>query len=86
MQYEYTPKGVCAQKMIFTVNDGVVEDLRFVGCCNGNGKGIASLVKGQKVDDIIGKLEGIECAGRISSCPAQFAEALKALKDMKPVA
>ena len=86
MRYEYTPEGVCARKMIFTISDGVVEDLQFVGGCSGNGKGIASLVKGQKVEDIIGKLEGIECAGRLSSCPAQFAEALKALKDMKPVA
>ncbi|GHU45835.1 TSCPD domain-containing protein [Clostridia bacterium] len=86
MKYEYTPEGVCARKMIFTVTNGVVEDLEFVGGCNGNGKGIASLVKGQKVEDIITKLEDIKCAGRISSCPAQFAAALKAMKTIKTVA
>lgn len=44
----------------------------------GNTLGIASLVKGMKVEDVIEKLKGIECGVRGTSCPDQLAKALEA--------
>lgn len=79
MKYEYTPRGVCSRKMIFEVEDGIITDLEVVGGCSGNLQGIASLVKGMKVDEVIERLSGIRCGSKSTSCPAQFAEALKSI-------
>ncbi len=77
MKYEYTPVGVCSRKIYLEINDGKVENIEFVGGCNGNLKGIAELVKGMDVEDVIERLEGITCGAKPTSCPAQLAEALK---------
>lgn len=81
MNYEYYPRGVCSRKMIFDIENGVVEDLRVEGGCSGNLQGISSLVKGLPVDEIIDRLSGIRCGSKSTSCPAQIAEALKQYKE-----
>ena len=77
MEYRYYPTGVCSREMIFDIDDGVVKDLITIGGCNGNLKGISSLIKGMKIEDVISRLEGIDCNGRGTSCPDQISEALK---------
>lgn len=77
MKYEYTPYGVCSRKIYIDVEDGIVRDVEFIGGCNGNLKGIASLVKGMEVEEVIERLENITCGMKPTSCPAQLAEALK---------
>ena len=39
--------------------------------------GIGALVEGQKVEDVIARLEGIHCGMKSTSCPDQLAKALK---------
>ena len=80
MTYEFTPQGVCSQKMIIEVEDGILKDLKVFGCCNGHLKGISSLVKGMKIDDIISRLDGIRCGMKNTSCPDQLAQALKEIR------
>lgn len=80
MTFEYTPKGVCSRKMIIDVENGKVEGLQVIGGCNGNLQGIAHLVNGMPVDEVIERLDGIKCGSKSSSCPAQLAEALKEYK------
>lgn len=77
MKIEFTPKGVCSRKMSVEVEDGIVKDLEVVGGCNGNLKGIGKLVAGMKVDDVITRLEGVECGNKGTSCPDQLAKGLK---------
>ena len=77
MQYEYKTKGTCSQKIFFDVEDGKVHNVQFVGGCNGNLKGIGALVEGQKVEDVIARLEGIHGGMKSTSCPDQLAKALK---------
>lgn len=77
MTYEFTPRGVCSQKMLIEVEDGVVRDLKVMGGCHGNLQGISSLVKGMKIEDVIAKLDGIRCGMKPTSCPDQLAKALK---------
>ena len=60
-----------------TVEDGIVTDVKFFGGCNGNTQGVAALVKGMTVDEVIARLDGIDCGGRGTSCPDQLANALK---------
>ncbi len=77
MTFEYIPRGVCSRKMVFEIEDGVIKSLEVIGGCNGNLKGISSLVTGMKPEDVIARLEGITCGSKPTSCPAQIAEALK---------
>ena len=59
------------------MENGTVQDVQFIGGCNGNTKGISSLVKGMKVEEVIAKLKDIECGSKGTSCPAQLAKALQ---------
>lgn len=79
MTFTYTTKGTCSRLINITVEDGVIGEVSFVGGCNGNLKGISSLVKGMRVDDAIMKLEGIRCGAKATSCPDQLAQALKTI-------
>lgn len=78
--FEYNTKGTCSTKMIFEIEGDTIESLEVINGCNGNLKGIASLIKGAKVDDIIEKLDGITCGRKMTSCPDQMAQALKQYK------
>ena len=76
MEYRYSPKGVCSKEMIFNIENNKVMDLKVVGGCNGNLKGISSLIIGMDIDTIINKLKGIKCNFKETSCPDQIALAL----------
>ena len=77
MEFTYKTRGVCSRNIHFEINDGIVTNLRFDGGCNGNLKGIGSLVEGMKAEDIIARCEGITCGPKATSCPDQLALALK---------
>lgn len=77
MMQTYTPQGVCSMKINFDVEDGIVKKVQFVGGCNGNTQGISRLVEGMKVEEVVSRLEGVNCGGRGTSCPDQLAKALK---------
>jgi len=74
---EYKPVGVCSKLIRVDVENDVVENVEFVGGCNGNLKGICSLVRGMKVDEAISRLQGITCGYKSTYCPDQLAYALK---------
>ncbi len=80
MTYTFIPKGVCSRKMTFEVDGDTIVSLNVEGGCNGNLKGISSLVKGRKMDDVIQALEGIPCGSKPTSCPDQIAQGLKQYK------
>ena len=81
MQYTFKTKGTCAQMISFDVEDNKLSNVQFYGGCNGNLKGIGSLVEGMDIDDVISRLEGIKCGMKQTSCPDQLASALKAVKN-----
>lgn len=74
--YTYKTHGTCARAIDFDVQDGVVTACRFDGGCTGNTQGVAKLVVGRKVEDVIAMLKGIECRSG-TSCPDQLARALE---------
>jgi uncharacterized protein (TIGR03905 family) len=80
MQYEYTTKGTCSRSILFDVEDGKVKNVQFIGGCNGNLKGIAALVEGLSVEEVISRIEGITCGMKSTSCPDQLAQALKQVR------
>ncbi|MDD5947316.1 MAG: TIGR03905 family TSCPD domain-containing protein [Oscillospiraceae bacterium] len=77
MTFEYVPRGVCARKMVIDVNDGIVSEVQIIGGCHGNSQGVAALVKGMPVEEVIARLSGIRCGYKATSCPDQLAVALK---------
>ena len=80
MDYSYKTKGTCSREITFSVEDGKVKNVQFFGGCNGNLKGIAALVEGMDIDDVIARVEGVTCGPKSTSCPDQLAQALKAAK------
>ena len=79
---QYQTQGTCSQLIDLTVDDNdVIQQVFFVGGCNGNLQGICRLVTGQKIDDVIGKLDGIRCGTKRTSCPDQLCRALEQIKN-----
>ena len=77
-EINYKPNGICARAIRVCIDDDdTVTDVFFEGGCDGNHKGIISLCKGMKADDVIKRLEGIKCGFKNTSCPDQLAKALE---------
>lgn len=76
-QIVYATKGVCSRSIEITVNDGVVEAVKFIGGCSGNTQGVSALAVGMTVEEVINRLGGIKCGMKSTSCPDQLATALK---------
>ncbi len=82
MTYTYKPVGVCSQQITIETNDdNTIKEIKFLGGCNGNLKGISALAKGKTLDEIIGSLKGIQCGFKGTSCPDQLARALEKIKE-----
>ncbi|MBQ2507383.1 MAG: TIGR03905 family TSCPD domain-containing protein [Bacteroidaceae bacterium] len=85
MEYIYNTTGTCSKQIQLNVEEGVIKDVQFLGGCNGNLQGISKLVKGQKVKDIIDKLQGIKCGMKYTSCPDQLSKALSAIIEKESI-
>ena len=72
--------GVCSRTIEFEVENGILKDVKFNGGCLGNTQGVAKLVVGRPIDEIISILEGTICRSG-TSCPDQLAKALKQYKE-----
>lgn len=78
--FRHNNRRTCSRAVDFDIENGIVTSCQFIGGCHGNTQGIAKLVIGRPVDEIISLLEGIDCGGRGTSCPDQLAQALKEYK------
>lgn len=81
MILNYKTQGTCSTLIEVEVENNVIKEVRYTGGCNGNLKGISALVKGMKVEDVIARLEGIQCGNKATSCPDQLCKALRSLKE-----
>ncbi|WP_317854539.1 TIGR03905 family TSCPD domain-containing protein [Chakrabartyella piscis] len=77
MHYTYPTKGICAAKVDFDIEDGVLKNVVFLGGCDGNHKGLAALMEGMQPEEAAKRMKGITCGMRNSSCPDQLAVALE---------
>ena len=83
MKFTYKTSGVCSRSIDIEIENDTIVSVSYQGGCNGNLKGIGSLVVGMKVDDVIERLSDIKCGFKNTSCPAQLALALKEYKTEK---
>ena len=78
MTYTRKNKGVCSLTTeVSLTDDGVIESVAVVGGCNGNLKGMCSLLKGLRAEEAVSRLKGLTCGSRQTSCPDQIALALE---------
>jgi uncharacterized protein (TIGR03905 family) len=79
----YETKGTCSKVIDVTADENnVIQQVFFIGGCNGNLQGISQLVRGQHIDDVLPRLDGIRCGMKGTSCPDQLCRALEQLKSM----
>lgn len=73
----YVPTGVCSKMFIIDAEEGRIKNLQVIGGCEGNLRGLSTLLIDMKIEDAIKKLEGIDCHEKGTSCPDQIAKALR---------
>ena len=78
MTITYKTTGVCASRIDFDLIDGKVYNVKFFGGCDGNAKGISSLVEGLDATEVVSRLQGIKCGYKKTSCPDQLTKAIEA--------
>ena len=76
----YTTSGTCSRAIEIELEGDAVRRVLFNGGCQGNTCGIASLVEGMPVAEVVRRLEGIDCRGKGTSCPDQLARALRSMR------
>ena len=79
--YTYKTKGTCSQRVEVILDGTIIKEAKIIGGCYGNLQGIARLVEGMNVDEVIARTEGIHCGMKPTSCPDQLATALKEAKE-----
>ena len=77
MDYSYNTKGTCSKRITFSIEDGKLHNVSFLGGCPGNLKAISKLVEGMDATKVIEILEGNTCGFKQTSCADQLAKALK---------
>jgi len=77
--------GVCSRTVSFDLDEkGIISNIEFAGGCHGNLQGIARLSEGKPAEELAGLLDGIRCGFKNTSCPDQFARALRGILARKP--
>lgn len=80
--YIYKTKGVCSREIEIELEGRYISRIEFIGGCPGNAEGLSSLLVGMDVEDVIDRLEGIQCGNKVTSCPDQLATALWEIIEM----
>lgn len=75
MKTTYATHGTCARFIDIELDGELVKEIRFIGGCAGNAQGVAALVQGLPVQEVINRLKGLVCRGG-TSCPDQLSLAL----------
>ena len=75
---QYETQGTCSKLIDVTADENnIIQQVFFLGGCNGNLQGIGQLVRGQHIDDVIRRLNGIRCGTKSTSCPDQLSYAIE---------
>ena len=72
----FSPRGVCAMKIDFDIEDGKLHNVKFIGGCNGNLRAIGKLVEGKDAKEVAEILRGNDCNMKGTSCADQLARAI----------
>ena len=76
MDYKYKTSGTCSQEICFSIENGKISNLKFIGGCDGNLKAISKLADGKEAKEIADILRGNTCGFKKTSCADQLARAI----------
>lgn len=71
----YRTVGTCSRQILFSVENNILTDLKFLGGCAGGLQALSRVFIGKDIDYIIETCRGILCKNN-TSCPDQLACAL----------
>ncbi len=76
--FEYKTHGTCSTQIDLDIDsEGIIRACQIHNGCQGNTKGLATMVVGRKADEVKELLRGIPCRGN-TSCPDQLSRAIEA--------
>lgn len=70
-------QGVCSKEVRVVVEGNIVQEVEFIGGCDGNLKGVCKLAAGRTVEEVHDLLKGIRCGYKSTSCPDQLSKLLE---------
>ena len=80
-KYIHHTRGVCPPEIHFKINDGKINDLRFVGGgCPGNAQLVSRLLADMPLTEVLSLIKGIDCRNG-TSCSAELARAIQAVQN-----
>ena len=80
----YKTCGTCSTEINFELRDGKVHSVSFKDGCDGNLKALGILAEGMDAEELVGKLKGLRCGRKKTSCGDQLATAVaQALEQAK---
>lgn len=79
IEFDFTPHGVCSRNIhvVLTDDGNTIQEVSFLGGCDGNLKAIGKLLEGASVDTTIELLAGNTCGRKDTSCADQLTRALR---------
>ncbi len=75
--YSFKPQGICPKRINIQLDGNTVEQVEFIGGCNGNLKAISRVVQGMTVEEVAELFEGNTCGPRKTSCVDQLVKGLR---------
>ena len=70
-------EGVCSVCTTVRLSGNIIQEVSVLGGCDGNLKGVCTLLRGREVEEAMALLQGITCGGKITSCPNEISKCLK---------
>ena len=83
-EYTHNCVGTCSRLVTITYDDEthLINEVKFLGGCPGNTKGVSKLCVGRKLEDVYEILNGTMCGNRGTSCPNELSKGInKILKN-----
>jgi uncharacterized protein (TIGR03905 family) len=75
--YKVNTNGVCAAQISFSLDNGNIYNVQFIGGCPGNTAAISKLVEGTNAQRVVDLLKGNDCDGKGTSCADQLARGVE---------
>lgn len=75
--YRIRTKGVCARMISFSLEDGKLYNVKFLGGCPGNTAAIGKLLEGTDAARAVSILKGNRCGLKSTSCADQLARGVE---------
>ncbi|MDR1520929.1 MAG: TIGR03905 family TSCPD domain-containing protein [Planctomycetota bacterium] len=74
------PENVCSSRILVEADAGVIKSVVFEDGCDGNGKALGRLLRGMPIEEAIGRLSGVQCEDKGTSCADQLARGLREIR------